>query len=256
MLRIFVPTALMLASLACTVQAQDDDQPAMCTPGLVFACNCTDGSPGAATCGFDGVPGLCMCSGTTDPTGGSETSVDPSTTMTTADASDDACTTECGDTTASAGSSETGPCSTIYAGKVDSVMVPWSFMGPIGLMGGEAMCESIGADHVCDYLEVVDAAQAGELDALGNITVWIHRTTIEPVDGVPSAPGPGGRCVDWADGTSTLADGEWAELTADGVVFNLDPDTFYDGLDSSHTDPIAFPCMGISRAILCCHPTC
>jgi hypothetical protein len=254
MSRILAPLALLLATLACSVEADDDDQTTMCTPGQVFACTCIDGSPGTSTCGFDSAPGLCMCSGTTDPTSGSDTTADPSTTMTTTEATD-SCATDCADTTASAGSSESGGCS-IYAGKVDSVSVPWTFMGQMGLMGGEAMCDSIGADHVCDFVEVVDAEQAGELDGLGAATIWIHRTTIESVEGVPSAPGPGGRCVDWIDATGTLADGEWAEVAADGIVFHLDPDTFYDGLDSSHTDPLAFPCMGVTRALLCCNAPC
>lgn len=251
--RIFVPAALLLASLACTVQAEDDDQPTTCTPGQVFACMCPDGASGTSTCGFDSMPGICMCTGgTTMPTSGSDSTADPSTTMTPS-TTEDPCTTDCGDTSTSADSADTDACP-IYAGKVDNVMVPWSYMGQTGLMGGQAACASIGADHVCDFVEVADAEQAGELAGLPPGTVWIHRTTIESVDGVPSAPGPGGRCVDWADGTGTLADGEWAEITADGLVFNLDPDTFYDGLDSSHTDPALFPCMGVARGILCCNP--
>jgi len=53
-----------------------------------------------------------------------------------------------------------------------------------------------------------------------------------------------------------LADGEYVEFTADGPTFVLDPDTFYDGLDTSHADPADLPCAGILRAIVCCRAAC
>jgi hypothetical protein len=243
--------ALLLGLFAITCSAESDGGPdSSCTPGMAYACNCADGSPGAASCNLDGTPGVCVCTGG-DPTGTDATSATTAATST----SDDACTTGCGDTT-TAGSSEGGACGPIVAGKVDNVAVPWSFSGQTGLSAGAAMCTSIGADHLCDYEEVLLADQAGELAGMVNITAWIHRTTVESVEGVPSAPGPGGRCVDWSDGTGTLADGEWVEFAADGLVYHLDPDTFYDGLDGSHTDALAFPCMAVARSLLCCNPTC
>lgn len=249
-----MPLVGFVVALACSVEADDDGGPdATCTPGLVFACNCVDGSPGTATCGLDGVPGVCICAAATDGTTAAGT--DSTATAGPTEGSDDGCETDCGDTTAAGTSADTGPCAEIFAGTVDTVTVPWSFSGQMGLAAGTAMCASIGADHVCDYEEVLQADQAGEFDGMVNVTAWIHRTTIEEVDAVPSAPGPGGRCVDWTDGTGTLADGEWVEFGADGLVYNLDPDTFYDGIDGSHTDPL-FPCMTVSRALLCCNPAC
>ncbi len=237
-----------LTTIACAAE-RDDDPQAVCMPGASYACNCPDGGTGTATCGAEGFVGACMCAASTD----SATTAPPST-------GESGCTTGCGDTGSGAdtgsGTSETGACPPIYAGRVDGITVPWTFAGQAGLAGGAAACASIGADHLCDYEEVLAADQAGEIDGVINTSAWIHRTTVATVEGVPSAPGPGGRCVDWTDGTGTLADGEWVELTADGLVYRLDADTFYDGLDASHTDPVALPCIDVARSVLCCNAAC
>lgn len=252
MIRTFAPLLGMLAALACSGDSGGRGEQAMCVPGQAYVCNCADGSPGAASCSLAGEPGVCICASSTDATSAGEpTSTSAGSNATT----DEGCTTECTDATSPASSSGDDPCGQIYAGKVDAVAVPWSFSGQSGLAAGNAMCGNIGADHVCDYAEVLDAEADDELDGLTNITAWVHRTTVELVDGVPSAPGPGGRCVDWTNATGTLADGEWIEFGAAVRVHRLDPDTFYDGVDSSHTDPLLFPC-GSPRAVLCCNPAC
>lgn len=242
-----------LVILACNVEPSDDGGMMMCTPGQAYTCTCVNGAMGAATCSLDGLPGVCMCTGsTTAPTG--ETTVDPTGTgdedvgETTAP-----CTTDCSaDTTTTSDSSGCGP---ILAGRVDAITVPWTLSGQTGLAAGGLLCDSIDADHVCEYAEVLAADQDGELEALGNLTAWIHRTTVESVDGVPSAPGIGGRCLDWSDSASMLADGEWVEIAGGVTTYHLDADTFYDGLDMSHTDA-TLPCAATMRAVLCCNPVC
>jgi hypothetical protein len=229
---------------ACSVDAGDHSTIGgqTCTPGTVIGCMCPDGTPSTATCGADMFYGACVCAAATESGSGSG-SENGATTM----AQDGS-----GDTTAAS----TGCDGSIYAGKVDGVPSLWSMGGMTGLAAGALMCEAIGADHVCDYEEVKMAEEAGELDGMVNFTAWIQRTTIELVEGVPSAPSPGGRCVDWTYDMDMLADGEWADFTADGIVYNLDPDTFYDGLDASHADPMALPCAATNRAVLCCHAAC
>ncbi|HWB78920.1 MAG TPA: hypothetical protein VG755_28355 [Nannocystaceae bacterium] len=216
-----------------------------CTPGTVIACNCPDGSPSTAACGIEMFYGPCMCAAATEPGSGSESG-------SSAAADEQSSGEASGDTTAAS----TGCDGSIFFGEVDGVPSLWSEGGQTGLAAGTAMCQSIGGDHVCDYEEVLMAEAAGELAGMVNSSAWIHRTTIALVDGVPSAPSPGGRCVDWTYDMDTLADGEWVDFTADGLVYNLDPDTFYDGLDASHADPMALPCAGTNRAVLCCNAPC
>lgn len=232
---------------ACSVDAGGNNGTAgpTCTPGTVIACGCPDGSTSTATCGIEMFYGPCMCAAATEPTSGGE-----SGSSSTADeqSSGEAS----GDTT----TTTSGCDGSIFAGKVDGVPSLWSDAGQTGLAAGAAMCAAIGGDHPCDYDEVRMAEEAGELEGMVDFTAWIHRTTIELVDGVPSAPSPGGRCVDWTYDMDTLADGEWVDFTEDGLVYNLDPDTFYDGLDASHADPMALPCAGTNRAVLCCNAEC
>lgn len=234
---------------ACTVDAGNDTTttgPA-CTAGNFVPCQCPDGSQSMSLCGFDGVPGQCSCPAGTDATGSESSSSGSST----AESGTSGETTA--DTTAAA---STGCDGSIYAGRVDDIPSVWSMGGMTGLEAGALMCAAIGGDHPCDYEEVKMAADAGELDGMVNFTAWIHRTTIENVDAVPSQPSPGGRCVDWTYAEDTLADGEWAEFTEDGLVYHLDPDTFYDGLDASHADPMTLPCAMTARAVLCCNAAC
>jgi hypothetical protein len=239
----------LVGLLACSVDADSNATRTMpCTLGAVAACSCADGNPGTASCGLDGYFGACMCAAATEASTASETgaTTDGSGAGETSDPPG-------GDSTA-AGSS--GCDGSIYAGKLDAKPSLWSMGGQTGLAAGALICGSIAADHVCDYEELKMAELAGELDGVVNFTAWIQRTTIESVDGTPSAASPGGRCVDWTTDVDTLADGEWVDFTEAGLVYHLDPDTFYDGLDGSHADPAALPCAATTRAILCCNAAC
>ncbi len=238
-----------LLGLACADEAErGDDFGGTCMVGTTTPCTCPPAAQGIATCGPDGLYGACSCSGATGTAG--DTGIGATEGEATGCA--DACSTGAtGDGTTSC---VDGP---RIHGAVVGVSVPWTDAALTGLAAGEAKCTNSGADHLCDYEEVKAAVLAGELDAMDvGFTAWIHRTTIETVGGEPSAPGQGGRCIEWTATADTLADGEYVEVGADGPAFVLDADTFYDGLDPSHADPAAMPCTGIARALLCCNPDC
>ncbi|MBM4358210.1 MAG: DUF4215 domain-containing protein [Deltaproteobacteria bacterium] len=144
----------------------------------------------------------------------------------------------------------------------------WSYSGLEGLPAGTAMCEAVGADHVCTYEEVVKAEQAGELAALSpTMSYWLHRTTSVPnpvlnkactADNECASPGTlpycdpvlkvcaykagaGGRCNDWTYPTGHISDGEYFRVVNDakGIVkgsltYYIDGDTFYDGVSQDH----------------------
>lgn len=195
-------------------------------------------------------------------------------------------------TTSSAGGVD--PCmgQAVYKGMVTNAMNPltagggipsvWSYGGEIGIMAGQAMCQVIAADHVCTYGEVLEADTKGEFANVamdGSVSFWVHRVT----ESVPklgsmgmSAPGPGGRCNDWTYPTNHIADGEYGTFGASGsppanareignLTLFFDDDTAFDGNPSSNhqcSQPTpgcaggCGPASGITRAILCCFPTC
>ncbi|MFO0614862.1 MAG: hypothetical protein U0414_19900 [Polyangiaceae bacterium] len=130
-----------------------------------------------------------------------------------------------------------------------------------GLAAGDAQCANlgVGADHVCDYEEVLKAEAQGELAAIpmGTI-VWLQRTTVASVGGQPSQPGPGGRCNDWTDAGNQASDGEYATFDAPGKpTYHLDGDTIYDPAQPGlHTVAGDLHCGGVLRSILCCFPAC
>lgn len=237
-------------ALALTACGKDDDRGddfgGPCTPGAIAPCTCPNGASSTSTCGPDGVFGACACPGGTGTTSGDETTA---TTM----PCNDGCTGPLDESTTAASCDDTPR----FVGLVVDQPSLWSEGGMTGLPAGDAKCQGIGADHVCTYDELLLARDAGELAGIEpNTTAWVHRTSIESVAGEPSAPGIGGRCIDWTYDMDALADGEYVEFTADGPVFVLDPDTFYDGLDTSHADPADLPCAGILRAIACCRADC
>jgi hypothetical protein len=86
-------------------------------------------------------------------------------------------------------------------------------------------------------------------------TIWINRTTPEMVNGTLSQPGAGGRCNDWVYSTNHISDGEYATFDTVGVpTYHLDNDTFFDGVDTSHTITGDLQCGGTMRTIPCCNP--
>lgn len=121
------------------------------------------------------------------------------------------------------------------------------------------MCQGIGADHVCDYVELLAANTAGEFaNVPQGTTAWVHRTTDAMVGGSNSPAGPGGRCNDWTFNGNHIADGEYATFDTAGVItFHLDNDTVYDpGQPGVHTVVGDLECGGVMRAVFCCSPAC
>jgi cysteine-rich repeat protein len=146
----------------------------------------------------------------------------------------------------------------------------WSYQGLEGLEAGTAMCQAVGADHVCNYDEVVKAEAAGELTGAlpTTLTYWLHRTTsiVNPVlnkacnndnecqqagmlpycDPVSKMcafkAGAGARCNDWTYPTGHISDGEYFRVAGvnpamdnNGIkkgtlVYHIDGDSYYDGV--------------------------
>ena len=157
------------------------------------------------------------------------------------------------------------PCNTdetvILAATVPAQTSVWAFEGLVGLDAGNAMCaEASLGTHVCSYAELLVAeAKADNLEPVLNglavgTTLWVHRDTPEMVNGSMSMPGAGGRCNDWTYPTNHISDGEYADITATSdLTFFLDNDTFFDGIDTTHTLPADLQCGGTIRAIPCCN---
>jgi hypothetical protein len=150
------------------------------------------------------------------------------------------------------------------------IALDWTYKGFSGAQAGKAMCQDVGADHICSYAEVVAADAKGELGGLPkNLTYWLHRTTnaesqLHPkkacntdadcqFDDDAAAicdvatklcvwkPGYGARCNDWTYSGDALADGEWfavagADPSPGGGVqqgtlsFHLAKSALYDGV--------------------------
>ena len=252
-----------------------------CTPNEQKACACSGGAMGFQTCAADGKSlSVCDCgvsSSSSSGTGGAG----GSSTGTQMDPCGDGvqqagecdptsethiyCEKDCAGTTASstsASSSTGGACAghVYYAGLVPNVTSVWVSGGLTSFAAGDDMCQKAnlgGADHVCDYEEVLKAVAANELkNVAAGTTIWVQRTTTANVNGVPSTAGPGGRCNDWKYNTNHIADGEYAVAEAAGSLkFFLDNDTIYDNIPGSHNQP-GLDCNGASRAIMCCYAKC
>jgi hypothetical protein len=150
-----------------------------------------------------------------------------------------------------------------YAGKFDGADPVWADLpaakGLTGLDAGNAQCVAldIGADHVCDYEEVLLAEAHGELSLIPQgTTAWVQRTTVALVNGQPSEPGLGGTCLGWTYPGDHIAGGEFLTFDQTGVpAFHLDPDATID-FNAPHPFPPELMCHGALRSILCCHPAC
>jgi hypothetical protein len=252
-----------------------------CTPGAQTACACPGGTMGTQTCASDGRSlNACDCGTTSSSSSGSggaggastgtqmETCGDGVQQAGECDPTSEThiyCDKDCAGTTASSTSSTGagGSCAghTYYAGLVPNITSVWVSGGLTSLAAGDDMCQkaTLGADHVCDYEEVLKAQTAGELATIpAATTVWVQRTTPADIGGVMSAPGPGGRCNDWKYNTNHISDGEYAVFETIGVPkFHLDTDTIYDTtVPGAHVNPTDLPCNGASRAIMCCYSKC
>jgi hypothetical protein len=253
-----------------------------CTPGEQKSCACPGGTQGVQTCAEDGRSlNACECGASSGTAGtGSGGAGGTSTGTHTSDCGDGVqqpgeclpdsethfyCKEDCDGTTASGSTGSTGAggaCAghVFYAGMVPNVSSVWVSGGLTSFAAGDDMCQkaNLGADHVCDYEEVLKAYTANELTTIAaGTTVWVQRTTSAMIGGVPSAPGPGGRCNDWKYNTNHIADGEYATFTTMGTpTYHLDSDTIFDNMPGLHNDPTDMPCNGVTRAIMCCYAKC
>lgn len=254
----------------------------ICTPGQQFPCECPDGSPGTQQCLPDGTAvSACTCDGATGSGTPSETG--------TGGSGDDTSGSGCGNGVENPGEcmmgdpaycpedcpaedSTTGPDVCMDQGATYVTQVPmipsrWQSGALIGFAAGQDLCREAalamglpepGMVTVCDYEQVVQAELAGELAAIpAGTTAWLHRTTVADIMGIPTDPGSGGRCAEWSILTNDVADGEYVEFPGGGVVtYFLDDDTFYDGVDVTHTQAALLECGMQMRSILCCNPAC
>ena len=250
-----------------------------CTPGEQKACACPGGVQGVQTCAEDGRSlNACECGANTSSSSGSGGAGGGSTGTQMSECGDGIqqpgeclpnsethfyCKEDCDSpTTSSSSTGAGGSCAghTYYAGLVPNVSAVWVSGGLTSFAAGDDMCQkaNLGADHVCDYEEVLKAQAANELATIASgTTVWIQRTTSAMIGGVPSAPGPGGRCNDWKYNTNHIADGEYAAFLTTGVpTYHLDKDTIFDNMPGAHNDPTDMDCNGASRAIMCCYAKC
>lgn len=147
----------------------------------------------------------------------------------------------------------------------------WEFDDEVGLAAGDARCQALGADHVCSYRELLLADARGRLESVPPDTeIYLRRVeeTVTTRTGGTSAPGAGGRCVDWLYRTGHAADGEYARLnfrdpSGNAVVvgnhsFYFDQDATFsgdpaDGHAGSGVDD-GGACGGTDRAVACCYP--
>jgi hypothetical protein len=275
---IFVGAALFLPSCG----GSGETGGAGCTPNETQGCACTDGSEGNQTCNSDGTAfSPCSCNGG-GGNGGSTGSAGDGGGQTIIGAcgdgiedqgecdtgSENFCPEDCMPGTGGAGgttmTTTSDPCEghVTFAGLVADVGSAWGdhpgSNGKTGYEAGVEICKTIGADHPCDYEEVLDAEAAGELAAIPQgTTAWIHRTTDAMVGGVASPAGAGGRCNNWVYKTNHISDGEYATFNMVGIpTYVLDNDTFYDGVDTTHTITGDLQCGGVNRSLFCCFPLC
>jgi hypothetical protein len=256
-----------------------------CTPGKQESCACPGGGQGIQVCNSDGKSlGSCQCDGATGgSTGGGNAGGSGGSgggTFTQSGACGDGiqqpgecspgefyCAQDCSGTGSggTGGGTTTNTCSGVvsYAGMVPNVPSVFGNAmganGEVGLDAAKKLCQGIGADHMCDYLELKNDAAKGELSNVAQgTTFWVNRTTPEMVNGQVSQPGPGGRCNDWTYSTNHISDGEYATFDQVGVpTFHLDNDTVFDqNAPGVHTIQNDLQCGGVMRAIPCCFPAC
>lgn len=233
--RLLVFSSAVLAS-ACGTPA------ATCITGASALCACPNGSMGAQVCQADGTFGTCTCLSPVDAGSGGGPDAGAA----------DAGTTDAG---VDAGVDAGRPVFVTFIPAVESI---WSTLsaanGALGYDAGVNACRSLGADHPCEYQEVLRAEARGEFARLdAGLTAWLHRTTMAMVLGQPSPPGRGGNCVDWTFNGNHVADGEYLIVGDGGVItYKLDDDTFFDGVDLTHVVQGDLQCGGEQRALFCC----
>jgi hypothetical protein len=263
-----------------------------CTPGAQVSCACVGGAKGAQVCNADGHSfSMCQCanvsgdSGTTghrdaghdaateagghsgghvDSGHGSDTGVDAGHPV------------DAGGTDAPV-AHDTGVdagCTTqpIFASVGMTQMGSnWAYKANVGLAAGNEMCQDQGADHVCDYDDLVLAASKGELSGLSSTdTAWLIRThsvtvsATSPTISVLGQPatvgttypiGKGSNCDDFNYSTDHLNDGEYVNFSTGG---NTPTFHFDDNPCVIQTLPKDIPCghNTMPRDLLCCFAKC
>lgn len=236
-----MPLALAMIAVPATwlLAAGCPSSVSTCTPGMIIECPCGGGVTGTQRCASDGTYGDCSC-GAVDaglPTDGGPAA----DAVVPVDAGPDAF-----------------EAPIVYGGLVPNATSQWSALptseGQTGLEAGVRACRAIGADHPCDYEEVVLAAAYGQLAEIPmGTTAWLQRTTSVEVGGVTSEPGPGANCQGWTFVGNHVADGEYITFDVAGVpTYHFDADTYWDGIATEHTTA-GLQCGGEMRAILCCN---
>jgi hypothetical protein len=147
----------------------------------------------------------------------------------------------------------------------------WAYKANVGLAAGNEMCQDQGADHVCDYDDLVLAASKGELSGLSTTdTAWLIRThpvtvsATSPAISVLGQPatvgatyliGKGSNCADFNYSTDHLNDGEYVNFSTGG---NTPTFHFDDNPCVIQTLPKDIPCghNTMPRDLLCCFAKC
>jgi hypothetical protein len=248
-----------------------------CVPGASVSCVCPGGASGAQVCTSDGKSyGMCQCSST--GTGGSTSTISgtggSATCQCTNPSQENYCGAPCADAGTGGSKTDGGSCVGVltYAGKAGMQFGSyWSYQSLVGTAAGNKACMDVGADHVCDYNELVSAASKGELSTLTTSdTAWLQRTTSVTVTatspkivvlgqmgamGTTYTVGPASRCNDWSYMTDHLNDGEYVDF-ASGTstpTFHLDDNP--SAIQAATKD---IPCghNATLRDVLCCYPKC
>jgi hypothetical protein len=270
-----------------------------CVPGMSASCACANGETGAQTCSSDGKGfGTCQC-GSSGGTGASSTTgagastgsglgggsncqcTDPTSELYCGSA---VCNDAGGTTGTGTGGSNACAGKTTFAGKAPTQLgSSWTYKADTGTAAGNQACVDMGADHVCDYDDLVFAASKGELTSLTatdnawllryhSVTVAAGATNIEVLGTAAAAGttlkvGPASRCADWTYSTDHLNDGEYVSFENGGnkPMFHLDDNPCV--IQTAAADPAAaakgltakdIPCghNTMPRDVLCCYPKC
>lgn len=258
---------------------------ANCIPNASVTCACPGAIQGTQTCSADGKSySMCMCSSTSlTGSGGSSNCGNGVPTPEKCTMGEFYCPQDCKDggmTTssssgASSSSSSGGSCAGVvtYAGKAAMMLTStWLVTGHNkGIESGDAACMAVGADHACDYDDIVLAASKGEITGLAATdTAWLQRTHSVTaagqnweVLGAPVAAGtvlksaPGARSANWTYATDHANDCEFIsfEKGLNNPTYHLDDNPCFRQPGGGGKD---IPCGGNAkpRNVLCCFKKC
>ncbi len=288
-----VGAILSVAAIVAACGSSGSTTSGTCLPGATSACACAAGMQGFQTCQADGKSlGMCQCGSGTGNGGSTSTSSTSSSATGTGGGTSCSCNPSselycgvaaCADAgTGDAG--DAGSCTNVvtFAGKAvgtdfdggASAMdwgSDWTYKALNGLPAGNQACQDMGADHVCDYDDVVLAASKGELSTLATTdTAWLYRVNAVTISstspdievlGSPATMGTtyqvglASRCANWTYQTDHLNDGEFVSFQngVNSPQFHLD-----DNPGAIQATPKDIPCGHnlMPRAVLCCFPKC